>query len=174
MKCERARNLIHAELDGEIKAEQQRTLQSHVETCESCGLMRAQWRAMERGFDWLAEQSGTLAQAPATASTIIRPSWLWRAAGAAVAAAAVIALLVAWPFGGPSEHTRLVTSDEPTTNQPGGARFEFELVGESFEKYLAVEQESGEPNVHIVWPHKNQGYSKESSRVDDPETTLHL
>ena len=86
MKCERARNLIHAELDGEINAEQQKLLHAHVETCESCGLMRAQWRAMERGFDWLAEQSETCAQAPATASTIIRPSWLWRAAGAAVSA----------------------------------------------------------------------------------------
>lgn len=170
MKCERARNLIHAELDGEINAEQQGALQAHVETCESCRALQAQFKAMAEGFEWLAEESETV---PQTAPAIIRLSWARRVGGAATAAAAVIALLVAWPFGGSSEHTRFVSSDESTTDQPGGSRFEFELVGESFEKYLAVEQESSDPHVHIVWLYKNQGYSKKSSSMNHPEKRVH-
>ncbi len=173
MKCERARNLIHAELDGEINAEQQGALQAHVETCESCRVLRAQFKAMVEGFEWLAEESETVPQTAPAEPTIIRLPWVRRAAGFAVAAAAVIALLVAWPFGGSSEHTRLVSSHESTTDQPGGSRFEFELLGESFDTYLAVEQESSDPHVHIVWLYKNQGYSKKSSSMNHPEKPVH-
>ena len=172
MNCEQAHNLIHAELDGDITAEQQRALQTHTDTCESCSLMRKQFRAMETGFDWLTEQSEVVPSAALAKPTIIRGPWSLtpacqgrRAAGIAVAAAACVALYLALPFGRPQGEVEIV-SDQP--------KLEFQLTGESFEKYLAVEQESAEPNVHIVWLYKNQGYSRESSQVDRPATTLHL
>ena len=167
MNCEQAHNLIHAELDGDITAEQQLALQTHTETCESCGLRRAQFREMEQGFDWLAEQSEVVPQAAPAEPTIIRGPWVRRAAAIAVAAAACVALYLASPFGGsPGER-------EVVVNPPPEPMLQFRLTGESFDKYLAVEQESTEPNVHIVWLYKNQGYSRESSQVDRPTTPLH-
>ena len=168
MKCERAINLIHAEFDGETSAEQQRALQTHLETCESCRVLQTQFKAMAEGFEWLAQESETV---PQTAPAIIRLSWARR--GAVAAAAAAIALGVAWPFGGPSGPTRFVSNDVSTPHQPAESNFEFELIGESFNKYLAVEQESIEPNVHIVWLYRNQGYAEESSSAEHPETSLH-
>ena len=158
MNCEQAHNLIHAELDGDITSEQQLALQTHTETCDSCDLMRTQFRAMEKGFDWLAEQSEVVPQAAPTEPTIIRGPWSLtracqgrRVAGIAVAAAACVAFYLAWPFGGsPGER-------EVVVNPPPESKLQFQLTGESFDKYLAVEQESTEPNVHIVWLYKNQG-----------------
>ena len=165
MNCEQAHNLIHAELDGDITAEQQLELQTHTETCESCCLMQAQFRAMETGFDWLAEQSEVVPAATPAQPMIIRGPWVRRAAGFAVAAAACLALFLARPFGGPQSEIEIVSDQQ---------KLEFHLTGESFDKYLAVEEPSTEPNVHIVWLYKNQGYSKESSRVNRTEDTLHL
>ncbi len=167
MNCEQAHNLIHAELDGDITAEQQRALQTHTETCESCSLLQAQFRAMEKAFDWLTEQSEVVPQATPAEPMIIRGPWVRRAAGFAVAAAACLALFLAWPFGGQQGEVE-IASDQLT--QP---KLEYHLTGESFEKYLAVEQESTEPNVHIVWLYENQGYSRESSQVDRPATISH-
>ena len=167
MNCEQAHNLIHAELDGDITAQQQLALQTHTETCESCGLMQAQFRAMEKGFDWLAEQSEVVPQAAPAEQMIIRGPWVRRVAGFAVAAAACVALYVALPFGrSPGEREVVVIP-------PPEPKLQFQLTGESFDKYLAVEQESTEPNVHIVWLYKNQGYSKESSQLDRPATLSH-
>ncbi len=168
MNCEQAHNLIHAELDGDITAEQQRALQTHTETCDPCGLMRRQFQAMEQGFDWLTEQSEVVPAATPDQAMIIRGPWVRRAAGFAVAAAACLALFLAWPLGGPFGEGELAE------NLPAQQKLEFHLTGESFDKYLAVEEPSTEPNVHIVWLYKNQGYSKESSRVNRPEDTLHL
>ncbi len=174
MNCEQAHNLIHAELDGDITAEQQLALQTHTDTCESCGLMRTQFRAMEKGFDWITEQSEVVPQAAPAEPTIIRGPWSWtltrhgrRVAGVAVAAAACLALYLALPFGEPQDEVKIVS------DQPPKPKLQFQLTGESFEKYLAVEQESTEPNVHIVWLYKNQGYSKGSSQVDRPATLSH-
>ena len=164
MNCEQAHNLIHAELDDDITAAQQRALQTHTDTCDSCSLMRAQLQAMEAGFDWLAEQSEVVPAAAPAQPMIIRGPWVRRAAGIAVAAAACLALFLTGPFGG--EHQVVV-------NPPPKPNLEFHLTGESFDKYLAVEQESAEPNVHIVWLYKNQGYSRESSQVDRPATLSH-
>ncbi len=167
MNCEQAHNLIHAELDGDITAAQQRALQTHTETCDPCGLMRRQFQAMEEGFDWLTEHSDVVPQATPAESTIIHGQWTRRVAGFAVAAAACLALFLAWPFGGSQDETGIVL------DQPAQPNLEFHLTGESFDKYLAVEQESTQPNVHIVWLYKNQGYSKGSSQVDRPKTPLH-
>ena len=167
MNCEQAHDLIHAELDGVITAEQQLALQTHTETCGSCGLIRTQFRAMEKSFDWLAEQSEVVPSAAPAEPTIIRGPWVRRAAGFAVAAAACVALYLALPFGGPQGEVEIVS------DQPAQPKLEFRLTGESFDKYLAVEQESTEPNVHIVWLYKNQGYSKESSQLDRPATLSH-
>ena len=168
MNCEQAHNLIHAELDGDITVAQQRALQTHTEKCESCSLAQMQFQAMEAGFDWLAEQSEVVPAAAPAQPMIIRGPWVRRAVGFAVAAAACLALFLAWPFGGSQDETGIVL------DQPAQPYLEFHLTGESFDKYLAVEQESTQPNVHIVWLYKNQGYSKESSRVNRPEDTLHL
>ncbi len=166
MNCEQAHNLIHAELDGDITEEQQLALHTHAETCDSCGLMRTQFQAMEAGFDWLAEQSEVVPTAVPAEPTIIRGPWLRRVAAIAVAAAACVTLYLALPFSRPSgEHDVVV-------NPPPEPKLEFRLTGESFDKYLAVEQESTEPNVHIVWLYKNQGYSKESSQTDRPAGML--
>ncbi len=174
MNCEQAHNLIHAELDGDITAAQQLALQTHTDTCESCGLMRTQFQAMEMGFDWLAEQSEVMPQAAPAEPTIIRGPWSLtlarqgrRVAGIAVAAAACVALYLALPFGGPQDEVKT------GSDQPPKPKLEFRLTGESFEKYLAVEQEWTEPNVHIVWLYKNQGDSRESSRGERPKTPLH-
>ncbi len=168
MNCEQAHNLIHAEIDGDITVGQQLALQAHIEICESCGLMRTQFRAMEKGFDWLAERSEVVPATAPAEPTIIRGPWVRRAAGFAVAAAACVALYLALPFGRPSGEREVVVIPPPES------KLEFHLTGESFDKYLAIEQESTESNVHIVWLYKNQGYSKESSRVNRPEDTLHL
>ena len=166
MNCTQAHNLIHAEFDGDITGQQQLALEAHTETCESCGSMRTQFRAMEQGFEWLTEQSEVVPSASPAELTIIRGPWFRRAAGI-IAAAACVALYLVLPFSRPSgEHEVVVIS-------PPESKLEFHLTGESFDKYLAVEQESAEPNVHIVWLYKNQGYSKESSQVDGPTTPLH-
>ena len=166
MNCEQAHNLIHAELDGDITSQQQLALQTHTETCESCGLRRTQFQAMEMGFDWLAEQSEVMPQAAPAEPTIIRGPWV-RRAGAIAAAAACLALYLALPFGRSPEEREVVVIPPPES------RLQFQLTGESFDKYLAVEQESAAPNVHIVWLYKNQGYSKGSSQVDRPATLSH-
>ena len=167
MNCEQAHNLIHAELDGDITTAHQRALQTHADTCESCGVMRRQFQAMEEGFDWLTEHSDVVSQATPAESTIIHGQWTRRVAGFAVAAAACVALYVALPFGrSPGEREVVVIP-------PPEPKLQFQLTGESFDKYLAVEQESTEPNVHIVWLYKNQGYSKESSQLDRPATLSH-
>ena len=167
MNCEQNHNLIHAELDGDITVEQQLALQTHTETCHSCDLIRTQLQAMEQGFDWLAEQSAVVPQAAPAEPTIIRGPWLRRAAAIAAAAAACVTLYVALPFGrSPGEREVVVIP-------PPEPKLQFQLAGESFDKYLAVEQESTEPNVHIVWLYKNQGYSKESSQLDRPATLSH-
>ncbi len=167
MNCEQAHNLIHAELDGDITPEQQLALQTHTETCNSCDLMRTQFRAMETGFDWLTEQSEVVPAATPAQPTIIRGPWVRRAGEFAVAAAACLALFLAWPFGGQQGEVEIAS------DQPAQPKLEFRLTGESFDKYLAVEQASTEPNVHIVWLYKNQGYSRESSQVDRPTTLSH-
>ncbi len=167
MNCAQAHNLIHAELDGDITAEQQLALRTHTETCESCDLMQTQFRAMEKGFDWLAGQSEVVPAAAPSEPTIIRGPWARRAAGFAVAAAACLALFLALPFGGSQGEHEVVVSPPP---EP---KLDFHLTGESFDKYLAIEQESTEPNVHIVWLYKNQGRSKKSSQLDRPTTPLH-
>ena len=167
MNCEQAHDLIHAELDGDITAAQQLSLQTHTETCDSCGLMRTQFRAMEKSFDWLAEQSEVVPSAAPAEPTILRGPWVRRAAGIAVAAAACVAFYLAWPLGESPGEREVVVIPPP---QP---KLEFHLTGESFDKYLAVEQESTEPNVHIVWLYKNQAYSKESSQADRPKTLSH-
>ncbi len=95
MNCEQAHNAIHAELDGDITAEQQLALQTHTETCDPCGLMRAQFRAMEKGFDWLAERSEVVPATAPAEPTIIRGPWVRRAASIAVAAAACVAFYLA-------------------------------------------------------------------------------
>ncbi len=159
MNCAHAHKLIQAELDGELGADQCLSLADHLDDCEACRTIQAQFRDMDAGFEWLAEESEAV---PQPASAIIRLPWVGRAA---IAAAAAIVLWVAWPFGGPSDHTRFVSSDE--------SKFEFELVGESFDKYLAVEQESIEPNVHIVWLYHNQGFSKKSSSLGRPAEPMH-
>ncbi len=168
MNCEQAHNLIHAELDGDITAAQQRALQTHTETCDPCGLMRRQFQAMEQGFDWLTEQSEVVPQATLAEPTIIRGPWVRRAAAIAVAAAACVALYPALPFGRPSGEREVVVIPPPQS------KLEFHLTGESFDKYLAIEQESTEPNLHIVWLYENQGRSKKSSQLDRPANTLHL
>ena len=167
MNCDQAHILIHAELDGDITAEQQLTLLTHTESCDSCSLMRTQFQAMEAGFDWLAEQSEAVPQAAPVVPTIIRGPWVRRVAGIAVAAAACVALYHSLPFGGPQDDVKIVS------DQPPEPKLQFRLTGESFDKYLAVEQESATPNVHIVWLYKNQGYSKGSSQVDRPTTLSH-
>ncbi len=167
MNCTQAHSWIQAELDGETSAEQQGALQAHIETCGACRELQTQFKAMVEGFEWLAEDSEMV---PQTASAIIRLSWARRVA---VAAAAAIVLWVAWPFGRPSEQTHFVSSGESIPHQPTESKFEFELVGESFDKYLAVEQESIEPKVHIVWLYRNQGFAKESSSAECPKTPLH-
>ncbi|MCZ6653016.1 MAG: zf-HC2 domain-containing protein [Planctomycetota bacterium] len=167
MNCTQAHDLIHAELDGDITAEQQRALQTHTESCELCSLMQAQFRAMEKGFDWLAEQSEVVPSAALAKPTVIRGPWVRRAAAIAVAAAACVAFYLALPFGGPQGEVEIVSA------QPAQPKLEFRLTGESFDKYLAVEQESTEPNVHIVWLYKNQGFFRESSQVDCPTTLSH-
>ena len=167
MKCERAINLIHAEFDGETSAEQQRALQAHLETCESCRVLQTQFKAMAEGFEWLAQESETV---PQTAPAMIRSLWTRRVA---VAAAAAIALWVAWPFGRPSGQTQFVSNRESIPEQHTESNFEFELVGESFDKYLAVEQESIEPTVHIVWLYRNQGFSKKSSSLAPLTRPIH-
>ncbi len=167
MNCEQAHNLIHAELDGDITAQQQLTVAAHTETCKSCSLMRTQFQAMGKGFDWLTEQSEVVPQAAPAEPTIIPGPWLRRVAAIAAAAAACVTLYVALPFGRPSG------KNEVAVILPPEPKLEFHLTGESFDKYLAVEQESTEPNVHIVWLYKNQAYSKESSHMDRPKTLSH-
>ncbi len=166
MNCEQAHNLIYAELDGDITAQQRLTLATPTETCESCGLMQTQFKAMEKAFDWLTEQSEVVPQAAPAKPTIIRGPWLRRVAAIAVAAAACVTLYLASPFSRPSGEHEVVEIPSPQS------KLEFHLTGESFDKYLAVEQESTEPNVHIVWLYKNQGYSKESSQTDRPAGML--
>ncbi len=168
MNCEQGLNLIHAELDGDITAAQQRALQKHTETCNPCGRLRRQFQVMEQGFDWLTEQSEVVPQAASPEPMIVRGPWRRRAVGFAVAAAACVALYLALPFGRPFGEREVVLIPPPQS------KLEFHLTGESFDKYLAIEQESTESNVHIVWLYKNQGYSKESSQVDRPATSIHL
>lgn len=160
MNCTQAHSLIQAELDGETNAEQHRQLQAHTKTCEACQARQAQFQAMAEGFEWLAQESETVPQTP---PKVIRISWAPRVA--AVAAAAAIVLLVAWPFGRPPKQDQSVSTINQIPDQNTGSRFEFELTGESFDKYLAVEQESIEPNVHIVWLYPNQGLTKKSSSL---------
>jgi hypothetical protein len=166
MNCKQAYHLIHAELDGELADVQQSALDEHVDTCEPCRLLRTQFLAMKAGFEWLADQSQTPSQDTPTEPVIIPLPWVRRAAGFAVAAAAVGALYLAWPFGAAPQDDQFasITSNEP--------KLEFELTGESFDKYLAVERHTEEPRVHLVWLYKNQGYSKDSSSLETPQDPI--
>lgn len=167
MNCERAHDLIHTELDGELADDQLGTLNEHVDTCEPCRLLRSQFLAMQTSFEWLTDQSQAPLQETPPKPAIIPLPWVRRAAGFAAAAAAAVALYLALPFGGPPQDNQFASL---TSNEP---KLKFELTGESFDKYLAVERHTEEPHVHIVWLYKNQGYSKDSSSLERPKTPVH-
>ena len=99
MRCEDARDLLPALARGELREEEAAAVRAHIGACDECAdawavvesLAAARPAAPARLADRV---SAAVAQRPVAAP---RRSLMGRLAGAGLAAAAVIALVVAWP-----------------------------------------------------------------------------
>jgi len=173
VNCRDAHTLIHALLDAEISPDGRGDLQEHLEQCSSCRRAMAQLQAMDEGFEWLARTTADLPVEDAPRHTVRMPL-VRRVAGAALAAAAVIVFALVMPFdlpkGGQLAYDNSTSSDALSAEAP---RFRLELRGESYQRYLAVEEPAGEsPRVHVVWLYPVEPEAKGTSGLDTARETI--
>lgn len=109
MKCEKVSGLISEYLDGELQSAQALEFEAHTSTCETCSAEVASMRAMLgslRSLSGMRSPVDCWAQVRARVAVVsqVRTPW-WRVAlrpaiaAPALAAAASIALFLAWPSG---------------------------------------------------------------------------
>ena len=173
MNCEQAHQFIHALLDDEIAPADRSNLDGHVHSCEPCRALLAQYREIQSGFGWLAEQNTEVILPKAdgvSRSSLARrrirfPLWRW--AGGAIAAAAAVAALFYYLGGEDSPGRSKMVMNAPLTIDAPPTAFappvEVELVGESANRFLALPQSTDNPRVHIVWLYATQPQAKPSS-----------
>ena len=120
--CARARQAIHARLDGE-PVEESRAVE-HLSRCASCRQVEAELRRIQLGLRALPQpelRDGALAEvwartsrAEPPASRVRRGRLDWRLAAAAVLALALVAL---WQLTGPGSTSELAGGEEPEVSQ---------------------------------------------------------
>ena len=100
MRCERARELMSAKLDGELTEKEELEMLRHLEHCPSCRQIRQQYEFLEAHIGTVASQPPEDLTKRILAQTGMRPAprkkrrVMW-GAGTVVAAAAALFLLVA-------------------------------------------------------------------------------
>lgn len=148
MNCNQAREYLHKLLDGELEGARRPGLDEHLGRCEDCRSLWAQLQALDGGLAWLSaasESFGATTMAPPRRA--IRGLWMVPAAAAAlVVLAAGLRLMLA-----PVADERLVPPTMVSAPAVEAAPFEFELAGQSHDRYIAVLQPSTRPRVHVVW-----------------------
>ena len=160
MDCEKAKHLWHERCDGELAAEQQASLEIHLQTCQSC---RAHYRQMDEMAAALGRLRGS-SQAvgvgtEATPPVALRRSrWasVWRISRVAAALAVVLgaATYLSWQDTAELE-TAGVTSPSPTMVASATAAFEQPVPAQvvlkerSAARFIPVARETSDPNVHV-------------------------
>lgn len=166
MNCATARQFVHAELDGELSAEQQAALAEHVQNCSDCGAMRSQLLAIRSAMRRLAAatEPNSIPLQPisfARSRRVFRlavPAWTW-------AAAAVMVLCFAgWLAkdimrrspGGPAplaiDHNPPVENPVALANLPQPAPRETPNVTiQTPPDMIAVPCSSRNPRVTVFW-----------------------
>ena len=170
MNCEEAQQIIQELLDGELEGRDRETLDGHLKDCPACRRVLEQYTDMMGGFSWLVEQSRENLgfEQPATRRTLSFP-WTWGLVGAA--AAAVLLVAIGLRFAGVPElspdviELAQLQTDQPISERPE-SHFEFQLVGESHNNYIAVQQKSSNPRVHMVLLYETVKKTKRSSEID--------
>jgi anti-sigma factor RsiW len=164
MNCSIAQQSWHERRDGELPVERQAALELHLRSCAACRDYCRQMEALDGALDFLrvasSQAGGTAAEAaPAQAgrkSVTRSHSWTWRRAWRKGRVAAVIALflgagsyLTDSPDSPDGPAPRPTTVTQPVPDSVAENVAEVELVGESAAKYIAVAQQSSQPNVHV-------------------------
>jgi putative zinc finger protein len=163
MKCDECHDLMHAQLDGELQAQKQNQLFSHLNACAGCHDLFADYVRVQGALANLRDETELSPIHPQLA-TRQPPSRLWtRRFSTTGRIAAAIGLLF---VGGWLLRSTLIES--PTEHDPGvianvDSESQFEpfvrLSPNSAKQFLAVPVESDEPRVHIVWLHPVAGRS---------------
>ncbi len=166
MKCATTRQFVHAELDGELSAEQQAALAEHVQNCSDCRAMRSQMLAIRSAMQRLAAatEPNSIPLQPVSFARnrrVLRPvvpAWTW-------AAAAVFVLCVAgWlardivrqsPVGTAPlaiNHSRPVENPVAVANLPEPTPVETRKVTlETAPDTIVVPCKSQNPRVTVFW-----------------------
>jgi anti-sigma factor RsiW len=172
---------MHAALDGELAPQSWADLQRHLSRCPACAREWRQHQALAGGWQWLAANSeapsADVAHRPQpspSGSPVIRRRVWWY--GSAAAAVLVLGLSLFWlrrsdrgetvivadlPSGRAAEEAAAAAAGgEPVAAEAsrgwapqaaGAPLVDVQLVGESIQKYIALPQPSGRPQVHLVW-----------------------
>lgn len=161
MTCEQARDRIHDRLDGLLSDDGAKRLDRHLESCESCRTLFEQLNRLDRGLAALRSLSDLPdldRQPPIRMRSAPRGVRVWRAAAA-------LALVIGAGFAAMSWMNR--------TGEKSGAEFveapatetvrapTIALGEKSAEMYVAVMQDTDQPDVHIVWLHRTVGTPRE-------------
>ncbi len=99
MDCSEAQTLLSGRLDGENTAEEERTLQEHLDACPDCRAILEAYQAIDRGVSALAAEPPE-ALARGVMEAVRRPAKKRRFyyGGGTLAAAALVALILFGPF----------------------------------------------------------------------------
>ncbi len=98
MNCRTARQLVHAELDGELSAVRRAALDEHLQACDACRAVRSQLLAIRSAMRRLAAASepADTPLPPIPFSPVRRVPWLGIPAWTWAAAAVIVLCFAGW------------------------------------------------------------------------------
>ncbi|UCG33629.1 MAG: zf-HC2 domain-containing protein [Phycisphaerales bacterium] len=156
MNCESAVDLINRRIDGELTDAERFRLDEHLADCPTCRELSNRMNHVVSVFAAFRAENQTILEkhAPArpTAYRLKRVA-AW-AVPAAFAAAACLVLLIHVPsrFEPPPDSPIInLVRDHPAVPAGLPRRPVVQLVGESRDKYLAAEVDSGVQNVRLIY-----------------------
>ena len=156
MNCETAHDMINRRIDGELTDAERVRLDEHLAECAAC---RQLSNRMNRVVSVLAtlraeNQAALESHAPARpAADRLRRLAAWAVPAAFAAAACLLLLIhVPSPFEPPPDSPIIdLVQDRPVVPAMPSRRPVVRLVGESRDKYLAAEVDSGVQNVRLIY-----------------------
>jgi anti-sigma factor RsiW len=156
MNCESAADLINRRIDGELTDAERVRLDEHLAVCADCRELSSRMLQLDGAFARLRAENQAVLDRHASSQTAA--DHLKRLVGwavpAALATAACLAVLVhvasryERPPGSPVIH---VVQHRPAVPAVMHRRPVVQLVGESRDKYLAAEVDSGVQNVRLIY-----------------------
>jgi anti-sigma factor RsiW len=156
MNCEAAADMINRRIDGELTDAERIRLDEHLAVCPACRDLSNRMNHVVGAFVALRAENQAVLERHASvrpAADRLRRLAAW-AVPAALAAAACLAMLIhvasrhEQPPGSPAID---VAQDPPAVPAAMSRRPVVRLVGESRDKYLAAEVDSGVQNVRLIY-----------------------